>query len=159
MAKAFKFSTEKYGEKNFLGTREVLGEEEEVQDDGKVFKKLLLGDYKWLSFTDTYSLSMKFGEGLRELGQKPGDSIVIYAETRAEWLMAAFGAFSQSLVVATMYTNLGDEAVIHGLNETEVNLVVTSQDLLPKFAKFLSSCPSIMTVVVMEDQIIPIPTL
>ena len=158
LAKAFKFAIEKYGEKNFLGTREVLGEEEEVQDDGKLFKKLLLGEYKWLSFTDTYSLSMQFGSGLRELGQKPGDSIVIYAETRAEWLIAAFGAFSQSLVVATMYTNLGDEAVIHGLNETEVNLVVTSQELLPKFAKFLSSCPNIVTVVVMEDQLVPTDT-
>ena len=28
--------------------------------------------------------------------------------------------FFQSLHVSTLYTNLGDEAIIHGINETEV---------------------------------------
>jgi long-subunit acyl-CoA synthetase (AMP-forming) len=37
--------------------------------------------------------------------------------------MSAMGAFSQSIYVATLYTNLGDEAIIHGLNETEVRQV------------------------------------
>ena len=92
------------------------------------------------------------------LEQQPEDSIVLYAETRAEWIMAAFGAFSQSLVVATMYTNLGDEAIIHGLNETGVTLVVTSHDLLPKFQTFLAHCPKINTIVVMEDQLFPTET-
>merc|ERR1719341_1359353 len=96
-----------------------------------------------------------FGKGLRELGQQPSESIVIYAETRAEWIMSAFGAFSQSIVVSTLYTNLGDEAIVHGLNETEVSLVVTSHELLPKFKTMLAKCPKIKTIVVMEDQIFP----
>ena len=158
LTKAFKFAVDKYKEKNFLGTREVLDVEDEVQDDGKVLQKLLLGNYMWISFKDTYSLSTKFGKGLRMLDQQPEDSIVIYAETRAEWMIAAFGAFSQSIVVATMYTNLGDEAIIHGLNETGVNLVVTSHELLPKFQTFLQSCPKITTIVVMEDQLTPTDT-
>ena len=35
-----------------MGTREVLGEEDEVQDSGKMFTKLELGDYKWLNYTE-----------------------------------------------------------------------------------------------------------
>ncbi len=34
--------------------------------------------------------------------------------------MSALGAFSQSIIVSTVYTKLGDEAVMHALNETEV---------------------------------------
>merc|ERR1719447_2265331 len=72
--------------------------------------------------------------------------------------MSAFGAFAESITVSTLYTNLGDEAVIHGLNETGVNLVVTSHELLPKFRKMLDHCPAVKTIVVMEDQLFPTDT-
>ena len=65
--------------------------------------------------------------------------------------MAAFGAFSQSLVVATMYTNLGDEAVIYGLNETEVEVVVTSHELLPKFKKILEKTRTVKNIIIFEN--------
>ena len=32
--------------------REVLGEEDEKQSNGKIFKKLSLGDYKWISYQE-----------------------------------------------------------------------------------------------------------
>lgn len=37
------------------------------------------------------------------------------------------------LVVVTLYATLGDDAVIHGIKETDATLVITSLDLLPKF--------------------------
>jgi len=153
LTKAFNYAVNKYGEKQCLGTREVLGEEDEAQGNGKVFKKLSLGEYRWITYNQSHSISTMFGKGLRELGQEPGQSIAIYAETRAEWLLSAYGAFSQSMVVSTLYTNLGDDAIAHGLNETEVSLVVTSHELLPKFKSLLASCPKITTLVVMEDQL------
>merc|ERR1719369_1110935 len=155
VTKAFNYAVTKHGEKQCLGTREVLGEEDEVQSSGKVFKKLSLGDYKWMTYNQTQETSTLFGKGLRELGQQPSETIVIYAETRAEWIMSAFGAFSQSIVVSTLYTNLGDDAIVHGLNETEVSLVVTSHELLPKFRSMLAHCHNIKTLVVMEDQLFP----
>ena len=33
----------------------------------------------------------------------------------------------------SVYTNLGEDAVVHALNETGVRVVVTSHELLPKF--------------------------
>jgi len=158
VTKAFNYAVAKYGTKQCLGTREVLGETEEMQANGKMFKKLALGEYKWMTYNETHAISTIFGKGLRELGLQANDAIAIYAETRAEWLMSAFGAFSQSIVVSTLYTNLGDEAIMHGLNETEVSLVVTSHELLPKFRKMLPHCPNIKTIIVMEDQIFPLDT-
>ena len=86
---------QKYGDRECIGTREILGEEDEVQSSGKVFKKLALGDYKWISYNQLSSMAESFGRGLRLLGQEPGTSIAIYAETRAEWMMSCLGAFSQ----------------------------------------------------------------
>ena len=46
--------------------------------------------------------------------------------------------FFQNIHVCTVYTNLGDDAVAHALNETAVSVVVTSHDLLPRFKEMLS---------------------
>ena len=69
-----------------------------------------------------HAMASAFGRGLRVLGLKPGEKISLYAETRAEWMVGCLGAFSQNVHVCTVYTNLGDEAVIHALNETQVRL-------------------------------------
>jgi len=45
VTKAFNYAVAKYGNKNCLGTRQILGETEEMQKNGKMFKKLSLGDY------------------------------------------------------------------------------------------------------------------
>ena len=37
------------------------------------------------------------------------------------------------VAVVTLYATLGQEAIIHGINETAVTHVITSQDLLSKF--------------------------
>jgi len=158
LTKALNYAISKYGHKKFLGTREVLGEVDEKQKDKKILKKLVLGEYKWMTFNEAHSTSSSFGKGLKELGIASEESIVIYADTRAEWLMAALGAFSQSITVGTLYTNLADDAIIHGLNETEVSLVITSHDLLPKFKTLLVHCPLVKTIIVMEDQISPTDT-
>jgi long-chain acyl-CoA synthetase len=55
--------------------------------------------------------------------------------------------------VVTLYATLGDEAIVHGINETEATMVVTTQDLLPKFKMLLKQCPSIKVLVYMQDQL------
>ena len=61
--------------------------------------------------------------------------------------------FSQNIHVCTVYTNLGDDAVVHALKETEVTTIVTSHELLPRFKQMLSSLPNIRTIVYLEDQL------
>jgi len=149
--KAWNNSTKNHNKKLCLGTRAVLGEEDEKQSNGKVFKKLSLDDYKWLSYQEAHDISTNFGSGLIKLGQQAKTPISIYAETKQEWLLSALGAFSQNIIVSTLYTNLGDEAICHGINETEVSLVITSSALLPKFKNILENCPKVKHVIFIED--------
>ena len=44
--------------------REVLGEEDEKQSSGKVFKKLQLGDYKWINYEEADKIVSSFGSGV-----------------------------------------------------------------------------------------------
>ena len=46
----FDYAVKKHKDKECLGTRELLSEEDEVQPNGKVFKKCHLGAYNWITF-------------------------------------------------------------------------------------------------------------
>ena len=50
MADALKWSVAKHGNKPIMGTREIIAELDEVQPNGRMFKKYDLGDYRY-SFT------------------------------------------------------------------------------------------------------------
>lgn len=41
MEKVFRFSVRQHGQKAALGTREILAEEDEIQPNGRVFKKVM----------------------------------------------------------------------------------------------------------------------
>lgn len=154
LEKMFKYVATVHTTKRCLGTREYLSEEDELQPNGRVFKKYNMGDYKWKSFIEVERLAACFGRGLRELGIKQKENIVIFAETRAEWMIAAQGCFKQNLPIVTIYATLGDEGVAHGINETEVTTVITTHDLLPKFKTLLSMLPNVHTLIYMEDQLL-----
>ena len=153
MAKCFKFGLDKHKEAKCIGTRKLLMEEDEVQPNGKVFKKWKMGGYSWLSYVDVDLLSTQFGCGLRELGQLYRQNLCIFADTKAEWMIAAQACFKQTFPVVTLYTNLGDESIIHAINQTEVEIVITTHDLLPKFRTILSKTPKVACIVYIEDQI------
>lgn len=55
-----------------------------------------MGDYKWKTFEDVDKEAAAFGRGLKLLGHKPKQNIVIFAETRAEWMVAAHACFKQN---------------------------------------------------------------
>ena len=117
-----------------------------------------MGEYKWKSYRDVDRLTTSFSRGLREFNLTARKNIVIFAETREEWMIAAYGCFKQNLTVVTIYATLGEEAIAHGINETEVDTVITSHDLLPKFKRLLNVLPQVKTIVYMEDQLVPTDT-
>ncbi|XP_045768006.1 long-chain-fatty-acid--CoA ligase 4 isoform X2 [Maniola jurtina] len=143
----------RWQDRRCLGTRTVLSEEDEPQPNGRVFKKYRMGDYVWRTYLDVEHEARQFGSGLRALGAAPRRNVVMFAETRAEWMLAAHGCFTQSIPVVTIYATLGDEAIAHGINETEVSTVITTHELLPKFKKILARTPRVDTIIFMEDQL------
>ena len=153
--KVFAHAVGKFNERQCLGTREILGEEKEVQPNGKIFEKFNLGEYHWRTYREFGDQSEKFGRGLREIGCEAKQRVAMYAETRAEWLIAAYGCFQNSMSIVTMYTNLGDDGICHALEETEVNTVICSWDthlrLLAILTKEKEKLSHVKNVVVMED--------
>lgn len=153
LEKMFNFVVKIHTTKRCLGTRQIFSEDDEMQPNGRVFKKFNMGEYKWKNFIEVEQMALYFGRGLRELGQQPKENIVIFAETRAEWMVAAHGCFKQNIPIVTIYATLGDEGIIHGIKETEVEIVITTHELLPKFRTILKELPNVKKIIFMEDQL------
>ncbi|XP_061538439.1 long-chain-fatty-acid--CoA ligase 3a isoform X2 [Phycodurus eques] len=152
LAKIFECSAMRFPHRDCLGTREVISEEDEQQTNGKKFKKVVLGEYHWLSYRETLSAACQFGCGLASLGQKPKHNIAIFCETRAEWMIAALACFMHNYPLATFYSTLGGPAIAHGLNETEVTHIISSRELLETRLKaILAKVPKLQCIIVVDN--------
>ncbi|XP_053555276.1 long-chain-fatty-acid--CoA ligase 4 isoform X2 [Bombina bombina] len=137
--KLFEHALAKFGKNDCLGTREILSEDNEKQPNGKVFKKLILGEYKWLSYEEVNLKIHHFGSGLASLGLEPKSTVAIFCETRAEWMIAAQACFKYNFPLVTLYATLGEEAVTYGLNESGATHLITSAELLETKLKLVLS--------------------
>jgi long-chain acyl-CoA synthetase len=53
--------------------------------------------------------------------------------------------------VVTIYTNLGEDGVQHGIAQTEAGTVVVGQELVPRLLAVLPSVPSVTNVIVIAN--------
>ncbi|XP_076331044.1 fatty acid CoA ligase Acsl3-like isoform X3 [Tachypleus tridentatus] len=84
------------------------------------------------------------------IGVQPRQNVVIFAETRVEWMIAAQACLRFNIPVVTLYATLGEEGIIHGINETEVTHIITSQELLGKLKKIIDKIPLVKYIIYME---------
>ncbi|XP_017545408.1 long-chain-fatty-acid--CoA ligase 4 [Pygocentrus nattereri] len=151
--KLFDHAVQRFGKAQCLGTRTVLSEENETQPSGKVFKKLILGDYKWVTYEELDIEVNLFGSGLAAVGQQPKNTIAIFCETRAEWMITAQSCFRRNFPLVTFYATLGEDAVAFGLNECEVTHLVTSVVLLEtKLKSILPQIPKLRHIIYVDNK-------
>ncbi|KAK3698543.1 hypothetical protein QZH41_014469 [Actinostola sp. cb2023] len=99
MDQLFRRAVQLYAFQKCLGTREILKEVEERQGNGRVFNKQIRGEYNWLTFAEVDARARNLGNGLTALGQQRKQNIVIFSETRAEWMIALQSCFANSFAV------------------------------------------------------------
>ncbi|XP_060768935.1 long-chain-fatty-acid--CoA ligase 4b [Neoarius graeffei] len=128
--KLFRYAVDRFTHSPCVGTREILSQENETQPDGKVFQKLVLGQYKWKTYEEVHHQVNFLGVGLSALGQRPRSSIAIFCETREEWMITALACFRFNYALVTLYATLGEDAVAFGLNQCGATHLITSKELL-----------------------------
>jgi len=138
--------------KRCLGTRRIIEEKKVPGPNDKKFTKLVMDPtFKWLNYNEVDQKSTYIGRGLQLMGLKPKDKLVMYCDTKAEWMVTALGCFKFNYTMVTIYTNLGEDGVTYGIHQTQSNYVCTSQELLPKLIKVLDKLPHVHTIIVIEE--------
>ncbi|CAJ1964750.1 unnamed protein product [Sphenostylis stenocarpa] len=151
MAHLFEQSCDKYTRNRFLGTRKLIQREFVTSSDGRKFEKLHLGDYEWETYGEVFTRVSNFASGLLKLGHSIDSRVAIFSDTRSEWLIALQGCFRQNVTVVTIYASLGEDALIHSLNETEVSTLICDSKQLRKLDAIRSRITSLQNVIYFED--------
>lgn len=80
-------------------------------------------------------------------------AIVLYREVRCQSLLRMKGLIMNFYIlvlffsVVTVYATLGDEALIHGINETDVRFIITDASLLHKLSALIDRLPKVEHIV------------
>lgn len=112
---AFENACREYSELDFLGLR--------IKDERGV-----AGPYQFMKYKDVYERVCNIAAGLAALGVQDKDNIGLYSINRPEWVMAEYACYRLNLVTVPLYDTLGDEAIEHICNQTEMKLIVASKE-------------------------------
>ncbi|KAK4860487.1 hypothetical protein QYF36_024723 [Acer negundo] len=153
LAELFEESCKQHREKCLLGTRKLISRENEVTEDGRSFEKLHLGEYEWLTYGKAFEAVCNFASGLAQLGHKKEERVAIFADTREEWFLALQGCFRRNVTVVTIYASLGEEALCHSLNETEVTTVICGSKELKKLVDISGQLDTVKRVICLDVDI------
>ncbi|KAG2642345.1 hypothetical protein PVAP13_2KG280300 [Panicum virgatum] len=93
------------------------------------------------------------------MGHKLDSHAAIFSDTRAEWIIAAQGCFRQNLTVVTIYASLGEDALVHSLNETQVSTLICDSKQLKKLPAISSKLQSLRHIIYIEDEPVDAETL
>ncbi|KAK1386880.1 long chain acyl-CoA synthetase 9, chloroplastic [Heracleum sosnowskyi] len=151
LAELFEHSCKKHHNKRYLGTRRLISSEMQSSGDGRSFEKLHLGEYEWLTYGKAFDMVCNFASGLAHLGHKKEERVAIFADTREEWFIALQGCFRRNVTVVTIYASLGQEALCHSLNETEVTTVICGKGELKKLLDISGQLDTVKHVICMDD--------
>ncbi|PON87982.1 Propionate-CoA ligase [Trema orientale] len=152
MAALFEQSCKKHSCNRFLGTRKLISRDFVTASDGRKFEKLHLGEYEWQTYGEAFDRASSFASGLVKLGHNVDTRAAIFSETRAEWLIAFQGCFRQNITVVTIYASLGEDALVHALNETSTSTLICDSKQLKKLAAISTSLTTIQNVIYFEEE-------
>ena len=142
---AISSACKKYTEMTAVGERAVV--EKQVVNG---FEKFVFSpEYSFITYGAYFKRIEDLGSGLVKLPElSPGSRVIIYADTQMLWMLSAFACWRQGYVVGTIYSTLGEEGALFGINQSECKTVFADGKLLKvlgNIASQLTGCKRIIT--------------
>lgn len=154
-------AAQSFGDMQCMGTRQVLRVDRSKKSrSGKTLTYWEKTDeYEWQTYSEVYDKVQAAARGLVSLpgvkdamrAKKASGSeyiVALLAETSAEWQISAQAAFACGMTITTVYATLGHDAMLHGLNQTESEIIFVEYDLYESLKDtVLAKVPSLKHVV------------
>ncbi|KAI0225694.1 long-chain fatty acid-CoA ligase [Massospora cicadina] len=129
-----KHSASEYSTQPAFGYREVVETyKEDIVSNGatKKFTYHKFSDYRWMSFLELDETLVLLSKALNHIGLKAQDKATFYAPSTYRWMALAYAMTYRRVVVATVYDTLGEEGLLHGLNQCESPALYLTADQFP----------------------------
>ncbi|KAJ1859691.1 medium-chain fatty acid-CoA ligase faa2 [Coemansia sp. RSA 2703] len=143
----YKNQVEKHPKENFLGCRTYFPESNSF------------GNYEWLTVANVDKIIDNFGSGLdqlfvkhaaninQETGQQP---LGIYSANRPEWILAELAAFRSRRYSVGVSDAGGIEACEFYICTSELKVIVSSMDKIPRIIERIAHTPKLKVIVSMD---------
>lgn len=136
--------------------RSVLHEQHiKRPESDKLLRQVKLSDYKWITYAQFERQVESAKRGFLHEGIRAGDTVMLYADTRAEWQISSQALVRMGAVVGTMYSTLGVEGIVHSVNETQVTHVITQRDKVNKLLRLKPKLPNLKKIIYFEPNFRP----
>ena len=121
----------------------------------------------WLTYREMGVKAHQFGAALRNVGVVPapettsldkvktGCRIAIFENTCAQWMIAAMGAFTQSITVTTVYATLGMDAVVEAVEDNLIPVLVCNKKDVARVVSKAKSMKTLKCIVYTNDLVAP----
>ena len=87
MDKMLELLRQKYATRPCIATRQIVSVDKEIDSaTGKVWKKFNMGAYQWITYDQMFQRALAFGRGVNQVGYPPGTKVVMFADTRGQFL-------------------------------------------------------------------------
>jgi len=111
------------------------------------------GRYEPVSTAEFEGRVRRLSLGLRAIGLRPGDKVVILSENRPEWVMTDFAVLCAGGATVPIYTSLMPDQVGYIINDCDAEIVVCSgPGLWAKIEAVRSALPKVRHFVMIEEE-------
>jgi long-chain acyl-CoA synthetase len=91
--------------------------------------------------------------GLRTLGLRPGDRVIILSENRPDWVVTDFAVLCAGGVTVPLYTSLAPEQIKYLINDSEARIIVCSnRSLWLKVEAVRRDLPRLVHAIMIDEE-------
>jgi len=112
------------------------------------------GNYVPISTAEFSARVRNISSGLRALGLKKGDKLILLSENRPEWVMVDMATVCMGAVTVPIYTSLTPEQIKYIIKDSEASFVVCSNlEMWSKVEKIKNELPLVGKYILIENQV------
>lgn len=105
-----------------------------------------------LTFGEIEMDSNRFANLLLNLGLTKGDIIFTFIPKTPELIKAFIGGLKAEIVVGTLFTNFGEDALLDRLKDSDAKAIILKKNSLRKLKPIRSSLPSLRYIIVVDGE-------
>ena len=152
-----------YPENRCMGEREFLG----YYKGNPKIKHYNGNNVTWRTYKEVHDEAMKFGAALCAVGLHAAPTttslehmklpcrMAIFENSCPAWMIAAVGAFTQSVTVCTVYSTLGMSAVSDVIADNNIGVIVCNRRSVQALVDSHKQNPTLKTIVYTNDLVGP----
>jgi benzoate-CoA ligase family protein len=128
-------------------------------DAGRAGNAVFIDDRGPCTYGELAERVERFGHGLRKLGMRREERVLIALPDTVDWPTVFLGAIKAGVVAVPVNTLMTEDDYAFMLSDSRARMLIVSPDLYPKFGKAIAASPDLAHIVIAGGKIDGHPSL